>query len=197
MTDIRTHPGKPPIGVFGHFAGTPLTIDEQTGKAYWLGPDNTVWPLLTDRATLEALSHETQTCPAINTPTPIRYDTANQANDVALTGAPATKLTVSRAGLYNVHFSAQAITNNASLHYIYIWPRLNGVDIPNSASKATLKEAGAAKVLSWNWWFELASGDELELFWAVSAVDLELVYELPNGFHPGIPSMILTIWQVA
>lgn len=197
MTDIRTHSGKPPIGVFGHSAGTPLAIDSQTGKAYWLAPGNTVKPLLTDRATLGALSLETQTCPAINTPTPVRYDTTDQANDITLTGTPATKLTVSRAGLYNVHFSAQVATNNASLHSIHVWPRLNGVDIPNSASKATLKEAGAAKMLAGNWWFELVPGDELELFWAVSATDLELAYEPANGVHPGSPSITLTIWQVA
>jgi hypothetical protein len=83
------------------------------------------------------------------------YDTTTQTNPVADTvnlftynsvisefgvsrGVPTSKIFISQTGVYNFQFSAQLDKTGGSASAVYIWPRINGVNLPDSATKIVI-----------------------------------------------------------
>ena len=92
----------------------------------------------------------------------------------ALTGAMATKLTVTSAGVYNLQFSAQFINTDAAAHDIDIWFRKNattptGAGIANSNSVFTIHSSHGGVdgrlIAGLNYMIQLAAADFLEIMW--------------------------------
>ena len=92
----------------------------------------------------------------------------------ALTGAMATKLTVTNAGIYNLQFSAQFINTDAAAHDIDIWFRKNattptGAGIANSNSVFTIHSSHGGVdgrlIAGLNYMIQLAAADFLEIMW--------------------------------
>ena len=142
------------------------------------------------------ISMQSQTAPATNTPVAMELDRAETARGVRLGGTPQTRLVAESAGVYDFSFSVQLASSSASLHSIYIWPRINGQDVPNSASRVTIQGAQAKRIPAWNFVFELGVRDYFELMWAVDSLDVTIESVPPTGFSPAIPSVILTVAQV-
>lgn len=142
------------------------------------------------------ISLQTQVAPATNTPIAMELDSATTARGVRLAGTPQTRLVAERAGVYDFSFSVQLASSSASLHSIYIWPRINGQDVPNSASRVTIQGAQAKRIPAWNFVFELGVRDYFELMWAVDNLDVTIEAVPPTSFSPAIPSVILIAAQV-
>ena len=92
----------------------------------------------------------------------------------ALTGAMATKLTVTSAGIYNLQFSAQFINTDVAAHDIDIWFRKNattptGAGIANSNSVFTVHSSHGGVdgrlIAGLNYMIQLAAADFLEIMW--------------------------------
>jgi hypothetical protein len=92
----------------------------------------------------------------------------------ALTGAMATKLTVTSAGIYNLQFSAQFINTDTAAHDIDIWFRKNattptGAGIANSNSIFTVHSSHGGVdgrlIAGLNYMIQLAAADFLEIMW--------------------------------
>jgi hypothetical protein len=92
----------------------------------------------------------------------------------ALTGAMATKLTVTSAGIYNLQFSAQFINTDTAAHDIDIWFRKNattptGAGIANSNSIFTVHSSHGGidgrLIAGLNYMIQLAAADFLEIMW--------------------------------
>ena len=92
----------------------------------------------------------------------------------ALTGAMATKLTVTSAGIYNLQFSAQFINTDTAAHDIDIWFRKNattptGAGIANSNSVFTIHSSHGGidgrLIAGLNYMIQLAAADFLEIMW--------------------------------
>lgn len=92
----------------------------------------------------------------------------------ALTGAMATKLTVTSAGIYNLQFSAQFINTDSAAHDIDIWFRKNattptGAGIANSNSVFTINSSHGGidgrLITGLNYMIQLAAADFLEIMW--------------------------------
>lgn len=92
----------------------------------------------------------------------------------ALTGAMATKLTVTNAGIYNLQFSTQFINTAAADHSIDVWFRKNattptGAGIANSNSTFTVPlkvtTVNGRLVASLNYMIQLAAADFVEIMW--------------------------------
>jgi hypothetical protein len=82
-------------------------------------------------------------------------------------------------------------TSGAS-HYIYIWFRKNGVDIPNSASVVAIQGTTAELVASWNFVITVLGGDYIQIMWAVNNTAVQIVAAPATAFCPAIPSVIAT-----
>lgn len=142
------------------------------------------------------ISMQSQSAPAVDTPVEVELDRAEEASGVGLSGTPQTRLVAQTAGVYDFSFSIQLASNNSSLHSIYVWPRINGQDAPNSASRVTISGTQARSIPAWNFVFELGVRDYFELMWAVSSTDVFIEAVSPTSFAPAIPSVTLIAAQV-
>lgn len=137
----------------------------------------------------------TQTAAATSTAYAVKFGTTDLTNSVVVQtdGSNLTKVVVDESGIYNFAFSLQLQKASANKKDAWIWPRINGVDVPNSATKVTLSGSGAAVVAAWNFFLSLTAGDYVQLMWAVEDTGIQILYEGATAFCPAIPSAILTV----
>ena len=131
----------------------------------------------------------------INSPTAhgSYFDTTTQANPVAnavnlftynsvvtqqavTRGVPTSRIYVAQTGIYNFQFSAQLDKTGGSASAVYIWPRVNGVNLPDSATKIVIDGPNNEIVAAWNFVLVLQANDYFELAW--QAADTNVVLSL-------------------
>jgi hypothetical protein len=135
-------------------------------------------------------------------PWPMTVNTTNIANgfytaNTSATGTGNTRFVAQNSGLYNVQFSAQLVSTNSSTKNIWIWPRKNGVDIPNSATRISVSGSNQYIVPAWNWPISLNVGEYFEIFWAVDDIGVRMDAPPAQAFCPAIPSLIVTVSEIA
>lgn len=152
----------------------------------------------------------------INSPTPHAsyFDTTTQTNPVAnavnlftynslvsdfgvTRGIPTSRIYVSDTGIYNFQFSAQLDKSGGGASAVYIWPRINGANVPDSASKVVIDGPNSEIIPAWNFVLVLKAGDYFELAWESSDTNVLIPYVAATGNIPAIPSIILTVVWVS
>jgi len=152
----------------------------------------------------------------INAPTPHAsyFDTTTQANPVAnavnlftynsvvsdyevTRGVPTSRIYVANTGVYNFQFSAQLDKTGGSASAVYIWPKINGVNLPDSATKIVIDGPNSEIVAAWNFVLVLKAADYFELAWESSDTNVVIPYVAASGNIPAIPSIILTVSWVS
>jgi hypothetical protein len=167
-----------------------LTVNATTGVLL-------VRPLLHARTHYGVFSSDTsQTAAVVETAYAVEFTDTDVSSGVALDDADGSLVIPTRAGLYNFQFSAQLAKSNPSVGYAWIWPRVNGTDIPNSATKVSVAGANSEIVPSWNFVLPMDAGDEFQLMYAFSATSISFDAVEAETFCPAIPSVILTVTQV-
>lgn len=137
-----------------------------------------------------------QTAAAINTAYPITIDTTVYNAGVRI-GATTSHVICDNPGIYNFQFSCQLTKASSNAKHVWIWYRVNGVDIANSATQVTLQGNGAAVVAAWNFVQQMAAGDYFQLVWSTDDTDCRIEASAASAPVPGIPSVILTVTQVS
>lgn len=137
----------------------------------------------------------TQTAATINTAYAMTFNSTSLIDGVTI-GSPTSQIYVHAVGIYNIQFSAQLIKTTGSAGNVFIWPRLNGVDVPNSATKVTLSGSNAASVAAWNFLFQMGPNDYFELMWSTDDTNCKILANTTIAPAPAIPSIILTVSQV-
>ena len=110
-----------------------------------------------------------------------------------------TKIIFDTAGTYNIQFSAQAQrTSGGADMTLTIWLRVDGVDVPNSATSITMKANTNYVVAAWNFFQTVTAGQYAQIMWSHNDA-IELLYEAADPVlpHPAIPSVILTVNKIA
>ena len=138
----------------------------------------------------------TQTPAAINTAYAITLNTTDVAFGV-YRGATTSQIFITSPGVYNIQFSAQLDNTSAGNHIIYIWLRVNGVDVANSASQVRLKGTDAELVAAWNFAASLKAGDYFQLMYSATDVSVQILAQAAAAPVPAIPSVILTVQEVS
>jgi len=133
-----------------------------------------------------------QTAAATNTGYPITFNNTDLSAGVYL-GTPTSRIYVDRPGAYNFQFSLQISSTNASAKNVYIWARINGTDVANSATRVTLKGSNEEYVAAWNFVLKMNTADYFELMWATSNTNVRLLADPATAFCPAIPSVIMTV----
>lgn len=142
------------------------------------------------------------------------YDTTTQTN-VSVTGIntitlnntdmsngvsveDGSKITVDKSGVYNLQFSAQIEKTDGGDDSIEIWPALNNSAIPHSTTVITLHQQDAKTVAAWNFFLPMNSGDNVQLFWYSSDINMRILAQsgLINPIRPDIPSVIVSIVEL-
>ena len=144
-----------------------------------------------------------QTAASINTAYAVKLNTTDLTNGVSVvndgSGNP-TKIRLANTGIYNIQFSLQFEKTGGSGNMIAdIWIRKNGVDIPSTTGKVVLTGSANASpiIAAWNYVLDLAAGDSIQLMWATSNTNVEIIAAAASSPHPAIPSAILTVTQQA
>jgi len=147
-----------------------------------------------------AWSDSTDQTGSLTAGTAITYNTQDISDGVTLVDN--SKLTVPNTGIYDVQFSAQFKNISNSQQIVTIWVKVNGTDVANSATNVTIparKSAGifGYQVAAWNFFFQLNSADYVQLYWLPESLDVTLEHLPSTALHPAIPSMLITVQQVA
>jgi hypothetical protein len=138
------------------------------------------------------------------------FDTTTQTNPVADTvnlftfnsvvtefqvsrGVPTSKIYLADTGVYNFQFSAQLDKTGGSASPVYIWPRINGVNLPDSATKIVIDGPNNEIVAAWNFVLVVEANDYFELAWQAADTNVIIPYVVASGNIPAIPSIILTV----
>jgi hypothetical protein len=135
----------------------------------------------------------TQVAAVINTATLITFNTTDLSQGVYLDNTLTSRVYVDTSGIYNFQTSIQLDSTVATAQEFYLWFRLNGVDVTNSASQMRVQGNNAEVFLALNYFFDLNAGDYVELVFSVSNLGVQLLASGAVAPHPGIPSVILTV----
>lgn len=139
-------------------------------------------------------SRVTQVATVANEAYRVIFNITDLSNDVTIQGG--TRITCTHAGVYDVQFSAQLDkTGGAGPGLVWIWARVNGVDVTYSASQVRLQNTSAELVAAWNFMLEIPANGYFELMWATDDTTCVLLAQSASGVVPGIPSVILTVTQ--
>lgn len=142
----------------------------------------------------------TQTAASANVAYPITFDTTDFSNGVAI-GTPTSRIVVTKAGLYNFQFSCQLDKASGATGNIWIWPRVNGTNIADSATKIAIQGTAAETVAAWNFILPMQANSYFELVWLTDDTNVQLKHEAGFGTAPNdvpeIPSVILTVTYVS
>jgi hypothetical protein len=134
----------------------------------------------------------TQTATAINTAKAITFNTTDLSSGVRI-GTTTSQVIVDTEGVYNFQTSIQLDSTVSVAHEFYLWFRLNGVDVTNSASQVRIQGNNAEVFLALNYFFNLKANDYVELMFSVTDLGVRLEATAASAPHPGIPSVILTV----
>jgi len=109
-----------------------------------------------------------------------------------------SQIKVDYPGVYNLQFSAQVDNTANNTAIVTIWFRINGVDVPNSATDFNLINNTALEVAAWNDFFALNGGDYVEIMWSstFNTVSLTALAARASPTRPAVPSLIVTMHRV-
>lgn len=133
-----------------------------------------------------------QIASAINTPQAITFNTTDVTRGVFI-GTPSSRVYVDTEGVYNFLYSIQLDKTSGGTGIFWAWPRINGVDVPDSNSQIQIQGNNAEQLVTIGYFFELKAGDYVEIMFAVNDVSVQVEYFPASAFYPAIPSIILTV----
>lgn len=197
------------VGTFSLATGwaTSTTIyDERIGYNSYIALIPVTDAAEQDAAPFGSFSNSTsQIAPSVGSTAVVIYDTTESSSGVYLSGTGESKIYVRNDGLYNIQYSLElSNADNTSAQYADVWYRLNGADVPRSATRFDLKAAPNATEKSHvcgtvNIFLEMSAGDYVEVAGTTSSTDVGLVSYAADAIipRPAIPSVILTVNYVA
>lgn len=179
-------------------------------RLYYNTIDNTLTTLLENNGGrflnfphVAASDNVSQYASASNTPTLVNWDLEESDGgfDFQLTYAEAIY-----DGVYRIDYSLQFVNTNNSQHDVIVWLRIDGTDLPRSATKFTIPARKSAGVYGYACAvsfvvFSITSGQKISLYWAtdqaynpvgpVNGVYMENVPAQTSPFVcPSIPSAV-------
>jgi hypothetical protein len=141
-------------------------------------------------------SNVTQTNPVANTAMAMTFNNSYSANGVSIVSN--SRLTVAKAGTYNIQFSAQCSKTDAGTDYLEIWLSKNGTSVPWTNTRIKLEGSNAYEVASWNFVETLGASEYVQVMWGSSDLNAQLV-AIPSGSTTmgiAVPSVIVTVTPV-
>jgi len=122
-----------------------------------------------DAPHISASDSTNQYAPGNNTPTLVKWNTAEAVNGFTLNTNNTATAQVS--GFYKIDYSLQVVNNANDIHEIFVWLQVNGSQLANSSSRFTLAARKSGSIFSFivaysSVVFEAKAGDDIGLWWA-------------------------------
>jgi len=138
----------------------------------------------------------TQTNPVANQVNLFKYNSVETEFQITR-GTPTSKIFVNNTGVYNFQFSAQLDKTGGGKSVVFIWPRINGVNVPNATTKIVIDGPNDEVVPAWNFVLVMKAGDYFELAWQSSDTAVVILAEAAASNYSAIPSIIMTVTWVS
>ena len=113
------------------------------------------------------------------------------------------RITVSYAGIYDLDVSALFVNTDVQIHESYIWVRVNGTDVPHSATKFSVVESHGGvdgyMPININHPLELDANDYVEVVAAVDNTGIYLenyVAQTTPFVRPAIPALMVNLQMI-
>jgi len=198
LDKVHVAPAKPREGDIRYADGTNWNPGQGENLYYF---DGTIWRAYAGGSGagdfIQVANTGTHSAAAINTAYGITWNSVPYSQGISVDGTDTSKINFTRSGKYYMNFSCLLHSNNSSNKDIWIFPRINGVDIEDSTIKHTLATNNHERTLSKSGIFNITAGDYLQAMFAVNDTDLELAPEPATAFAPASPSATLSIIQVS
>lgn len=169
-----------------------LDNDAVTGELF-------VRPSIEQKRSYGVFSRSTNaTVSTINTADVIEFDTTEIANGVSIVGVTPSRLQVDRSGLYQVTVNAQIDVGGGFFNSgnMFVWLRVNGVDVPNSMRRQGTTSVAPSNTFSLIEELLLDVDDYVEIAYAGDDIELQFESFSAESFGPSTSSMIVTINQI-
>lgn len=137
-----------------------------------------------------------QTASSTNTATLITWNNTALSSYVSIDATNTSRIVFDKAGIYEVHFSGELHSTNSSAKTIYLWPRINGVDVSGSTMVNTVETNNHRNTVSRSGLFQISADDYLEAVFAVTDVDLDFDPLAATAFAPATPSVTIMVKEV-
>lgn len=185
------------------WATTTTLYDERIGYNSYIGLMAVSDAAEADTAPYGSFSNNTdQTAPSVGSTAVVVYDTTEESNGIYLSNS--SRLNVRNAGIYNVQFSLQLANQDNAAQYADVWFRVNGTDVPRTASRFDIP----ARKSSTDWshvigtvnvFLDLNANDYVEIAGTTSSTLVVLEsYPADTGIpRPAIPAAIVTMNYIA
>jgi len=133
---------------------------------------------------------------SINTPTAVTLNTTSFEEGVKLQSS--SRLVVEESGVYNIQFSAQFhhTSGGGSGETVFVWFRKNGTNIPNSATTLHIS-SNTYDVMTVNLFEKMKPNDYFQVYWSTTNANIRIEHLAADSVHPAIPSIIVTVNQIA
>jgi len=138
----------------------------------------------------------TFTAAAANTAYPITWSDVVAESHVTRDDTNTSRIYFDHAATFQIDFSAELQSGNSSSKTIYIFPRINGTDIPYSTMVHSVTSSGESQTISRSGIFTVAAGDYLEAVYAVTDTALKIQGSAATAFSPAAPSATLMVTEV-
>jgi len=147
-------------------------------------------------------NNDDQLSPSVGATAVVALDTTEEASGVFLSNS--SRLNVRNYGIYNVQFSLQLVNLSNDAQFADVWFRVNGTDVPRSASRFDIPARKSAGVPSHvvgtvNTFIEMQVGDYVEIAGTTSSTDVSLEHYIADTVipRPAIPAAIVTVQYIA
>jgi hypothetical protein len=140
-----------------------------------------------------SLFHTASILPTQNVSGSFIYSTVATSSGISVTNN--SRITFENTGIYNIQFSAQLFTQTGGT--VDIWLKRNGINIANSAGKIGPTSNNTYHLPAWNFVDTFTSGSYVELAYQSDQTNTQFQYIAATGNIPAIPSIILSVTQVA
>ena len=140
-------------------------------------------------------TNQLQTGGVADTPTPITFDTTTTANGISL-GSPASRIVVSKTGLYQYQFSAQLDKTGGGSSSMEIWLRRNGTDLSGTATQVVVAGTNGETVMTVPFFLDLSANDYIETVFASSDATMQVSTfpaQTTPYVRPAVPSILATM----
>lgn len=138
----------------------------------------------------------THSAVATNTAYAITWENTAVSENIAVDDTVTSRIVFTHGGTFQIDFSAELVSTNSSAKSIYIWPRVNGTDIPFSTIVTSVDVNNANIVTSRSGIFEVEAGDYLEAMFAVTDTALSIDGSAATAFAPAAPSATIAISEL-
>lgn len=142
-------------------------------------------------------STQTQTNAGATSKNTMTFNNTDISQGVSIVAS--SKITIELPGTYNIQFSAQFDKTDSGNDNADVWISKNGTNVPYSNTRIELDKNNMKHVAAWNWFVKAKAKDYFQINWSSADVDMRLYAEgaQTGPTRPGIPSVILTVNQIA